>query len=173
MNDLCSIHVDGNDYVLYQTQTINDLKKLISAENSIDTNKLVLKVIGTDTSIDNDQLIAQVSNNDCELYLSLSINEEDVVRNTHTASTTSTTSTSITTTSNSNQINDNREMAETYYPELSFSGDMLFLKMFINGNEANALIDTGAQVTIVTEEAAKRLGIEHLSKFYTNILTTL
>lgn len=169
MNDLCSIHVDGNDYVLYQTQTINDLKKLISAENSIDTNKLVLKVIGTDTPIDNDQLIAQVSNNDCDLYLSLSVNDS-VVRNTHT---TSTTSTSITTTSNSNQINDNREMAETYYPELSFSGDMLFLKMFINGNEANALIDTGAQVTIVTEEAAKRLGIEHLSKFYTNILTTL
>lgn len=61
-----------------------------------------------------------------------------------------------------NDIKKNKEMAHDLIPESLFQVNMLFIPGQIGEHTVNMFVDTGAQITIMTEECATRCGLEHL-----------
>lgn len=59
-------------------------------------------------------------------------------------------------------IEENRKMAIEYIPETLTQVHMLFINIEINKKKIVALVDTGAQTTIISEELAKQCGIYNL-----------
>jgi DNA damage-inducible protein 1 len=59
-------------------------------------------------------------------------------------------------------IEENFKMAQEYLPESLLSVHMLFINLEINKHKIVALVDTGAQSTIISEDLAKRFGIFNL-----------
>jgi len=59
-------------------------------------------------------------------------------------------------------IDENYKMAQEYLPETLMSVHMLFINIEINKNPIVALVDTGAQSTIISESLAKKCGIFNL-----------
>ncbi|CAD2221209.1 Aspartyl protease/gag-polyprotein putative aspartyl protease/UBA-like domain containing protein, putative [Angomonas deanei] len=59
-------------------------------------------------------------------------------------------------------IEENLEKAYEYNPELFATQYLLYVKCFINGEEVNALIDTGAMSSILSKEVAERCNLMRL-----------
>jgi DNA damage-inducible protein 1 len=59
-------------------------------------------------------------------------------------------------------IDENLKMAQEYLPETFLPVHMLFINIEINKHNVVALVDTGAQSTIVSEDLAKKLGVFNL-----------
>lgn len=59
-------------------------------------------------------------------------------------------------------INENLQMAQEYLPETFLPVHMLFINIEINKNNVVALVDTGAQSTIISEDLAKKCGVFNL-----------
>jgi hypothetical protein len=59
-------------------------------------------------------------------------------------------------------IDENYKMAQEYLPETLLSVHMLFINLEINKNQVVALVDTGAQSTIISESLAKKCGVFNL-----------
>jgi len=119
---------------------IIDLKDIISFDIQSESQYIQLYIAGNqdESELLNDKLIKELNthdNSDNMIYLQLKTTKE---------------------------LHDNKSMAEMYYPELDVSIDMLLLKIHIDGKELNALLDTGAQITILKKSKAIELGIDHL-----------
>lgn len=56
-------------------------------------------------------------------------------------------------------IDENYKMAQEYLPETLLPVHMLFINVEINKNKIVALVDTGAQTTIICESLAKKCGL--------------
>jgi hypothetical protein len=59
-------------------------------------------------------------------------------------------------------IDENLKMAQEYLPETLLPVHMLFINVEINKNKIVALVDTGAQTTIISESLAKKCGVFNL-----------
>jgi DNA damage-inducible protein 1 len=59
-------------------------------------------------------------------------------------------------------IDENLKMAEEYLPETFLQVHMLFINIEINKLNVVALVDTGAQTTIISEDLAKKCGVFNL-----------
>lgn len=59
-------------------------------------------------------------------------------------------------------IEENLQMAQEYLPETMMPVHMLFIRLEINKMTMVALVDTGAQSTIISEDLAKKCGIFNL-----------
>lgn len=59
-------------------------------------------------------------------------------------------------------IEENRKYAEEYLPETLFSVHMLYINLEINKKKVVALVDTGAQSTIMSQELVKKCDLENL-----------
>jgi DNA damage-inducible protein 1 len=63
---------------------------------------------------------------------------------------------------NLEKIDENYKLAQEYFPESFSHIHMLFINLEINRLKVTALVDTGAQMTIISEDLAKKAGIFHL-----------
>ncbi|GEQ72698.1 hypothetical protein JCM33374_g6385 [Metschnikowia sp. JCM 33374] len=61
-----------------------------------------------------------------------------------------------------NQIEENLQLAYDISPESFVPVNLLYIKLRINGHEAYALVDTGAQKTIIHPKLAEKFGISNL-----------
>jgi len=59
-------------------------------------------------------------------------------------------------------IDENMKMAQEYLPETFLPVHMLFIHLEINRHKVVALVDTGAQSTIISEDLAKKFGVFNL-----------
>jgi DNA damage-inducible protein 1 len=60
------------------------------------------------------------------------------------------------------KINENLHMAQEYFPESMSHIHMLYIPLEINKHKLTALVDTGAQMTIISEDIAKKCGVFNL-----------
>ena len=59
-------------------------------------------------------------------------------------------------------IENNMSQAYDIIPESFFSIDMLYIPIQINGKKFNALVDTGAQISVMSKEIADQAGLTNL-----------
>ena len=59
-------------------------------------------------------------------------------------------------------VDENLKMAQEYLPETFMSVHMLFINLEINKQKIIGLVDTGAQMTIISEDLAKKCGVYNL-----------
>eukprot|EP01024_Parvocaulis_polyphysoides_P001377 TRINITY_DN10371_c0_g1_i2.p1 TRINITY_DN10371_c0_g1~~TRINITY_DN10371_c0_g1_i2.p1 ORF type:complete len:450 (-),score=70.45 TRINITY_DN10371_c0_g1_i2:888-2237(-) len=59
-------------------------------------------------------------------------------------------------------VQDSYNMAMEHHPELFFRTDMLYVKMQVNGVDIKAFVDTGAQMSIMTEDCASKVNLMRL-----------
>lgn len=142
INDQCPVPVK---YSVSSSSIVLDIKELISVDTGVESKYQTLRLYGVGEHLKNNVSLSSISHGVSGVLL-LSY-------------------------SSSKAMEENRKMADEYYPELGFGIQMLSMNIVVNGSSLSALLDTGAQITIIKLSTVKRLGLENLiDKSYSKIL---
>lgn len=136
-------HANGSQeimkYSVCETSSILDIKELLSVETQIEPKYISVKLLGANGTLKNSNKVKDLilgknaGNAGNKIYIEMSSDKT---------------------------VTQNKQMAEMYYPELQFNPELLLLNININGKQLKAVFDTGAQITIISENKAKELGLE-------------